>query len=83
MPFVLSCEIAHLIQHILNKYAVSGGRIVDQHVGDGTDELAVLHDGRAAHECGQERTTKFTKKCFRDASFFLRSARKIFVFPCR
>ena len=47
------------------------------------DVSAVTADRRAGHECGQVGTTKFTKKCFRDASFFLRSARKIFVFPCR
>jgi hypothetical protein len=30
-------------------------------VGHGSDELAVLDDGRAAHECGQERTINFNR----------------------
>ena len=28
---------------------------------DSTDELAVLNDRAAAHECGQEGTTKFNR----------------------
>ena len=28
-------------------------------MSDSTHELAVLNDGRAAHECGQEGTTHF------------------------
>jgi hypothetical protein len=28
-------------------------------VGDGTNQLAVLDDRRAGHECGQVRTTIF------------------------
>ena len=44
--------------------AVARGRVVDQDVGDCSNELAVLDDGGARHECGQEGTTKFTKKCF-------------------
>ena len=54
-------------KHIFNENAVPRGGIVDQHVGNCADKLAVLDDGRAAHECGQEGTTlfyeKFTKKC--------------------
>jgi len=41
------------IQHIFNENSVPRGGIVDQHVRDRSDELAVLNDGRAAHECGQ------------------------------
>ena len=37
------------------------GGVVDQHVGDGANELAVPDDGRARHECGQVGTTVFTK----------------------
>ena len=55
----LPCKIPHLIQHILNKDPVPRCRIVDQHVRDRADELAVLNNGLAAHKCGQEGTTKF------------------------
>jgi len=51
-------------RHILNENAVSRGGIVDQHVGDGTNQLAVPDDRRAAHECGQVGTTKSFKKMF-------------------
>ena len=59
------------IQHIFDEDAVAACGIIDQHVRDSTYELAVLDNGAAAHECGQERTTKFMKKCFSVASFFL------------
>ncbi len=49
------------IQHIFNENAVSRGGIVDQHVSDRPDELAVLNDRASAHECGQEGTTVFHK----------------------
>ena len=39
----------HRIEHILNENAVSRGGIVDQHVRDRADELAVLDNRRAAH----------------------------------
>jgi len=63
LPF-LRDQIAHLIEHIFDEDAISHGGVADEDVGDGADELSVLDDGAAAHECGQERTTKFTKKCF-------------------
>ena len=50
------------IQHILNENAVPNRGIVDHHVGDRSDQLAVLDDGRAAHECVQVGTTVFNKK---------------------
>ena len=50
-----------MIEHIFNKNAVSRGGGVDEDVGDSADELAVLNDGGAAHECGQVGTTVFTK----------------------
>ena len=59
IAFFLPREVAHLVKHIFNKYAISRGGIVDQHVGDRSHELAVLDDRRAAQECGQERTTIF------------------------
>ena len=56
----------HLIQHIFNENTVPRSGIVDQNVGDGADELAVLNDRTATHECIQVGTTlfngNFTKK---------------------
>ena len=43
-------------QHIFNENSVARGGIVDEDVGDSSYELAVLDDGRAAHECVQEGT---------------------------
>jgi len=40
-------------KHIFDKDPVPRGRVADQHVRDRPHELAVLNDGRAAHECGQ------------------------------
>ena len=45
------------VQHIFNENAVSRGGIVDEHVRYRADELAVLNDRRARHECGQVGTT--------------------------
>ncbi len=39
------------IQHVFDKNAVAGGGIIDKDVGDSTNELAVLKDGTAGHEC--------------------------------
>ena len=39
------------VQHILGKDAVAAGGIAHKDVGDGADELAVLDNGAAAHEC--------------------------------
>ena len=44
-------------EHILNKDAVAAGGVRDHHVGNRSDELAVLDDRRAAQVCGQYRTT--------------------------
>jgi len=46
-------QLAHLIQHIFNKYTVSRFRIVDKHVGHRSHELAVLDDRATTQECGQ------------------------------
>ena len=43
------------------KNAVSRCRIVDENVRDSPHELTLLNDWRAAHECGQEETTRFYK----------------------
>ena len=50
------------IQHILYKYSIPLGWLGYHHMGDSSDELAVLNDGAAAHECGQVGTTVFNKK---------------------
>ena len=62
MPFSLrSLRHGHLcgVQHIFNENAVAARGVVDHDVRYRADELAVLDDGGAGHECGQERTTKF------------------------
>ena len=41
------------IKHILNENAVAGSRVVYHNVSHRADELAVLNDRRARHECGQ------------------------------
>ena len=41
----------HRIQHIFDEDAVAARGVIDQNVGDGADELAVLEDGTAGHEC--------------------------------
>ena len=52
----------HSGEHIVYKYAIPRSGVVDHHVCHRTDELAVLDDGRAAHECVQVGTTVFNKK---------------------
>ena len=47
------------IKHILNENSVTRGGIIYENVRDSAHELAVLDDGRARHECGQEGTTVF------------------------
>ena len=58
LPYILRLRRlrhGHLccIEHILNENSVARGGIVDENVGDSSDKLAVLNDGRAGHECGQ------------------------------
>ena len=36
--------LCRCIQHIFNENAVTGGGVVDQYVGHGADELAVLYN---------------------------------------
>ena len=45
-PQFLSC----CIQHILNKNPVSADGVVDQDMGNGPNELAILQNGAARHE---------------------------------
>ena len=49
-------------EHILDEYSVTRCGVVDHNVRDGADELAVLDDGAARHECVQVGTTVFNKK---------------------
>ena len=48
-------------EHIFDEDAVAGGGVIDEDVGDGADELAVLNNGAARQVCGQERTTNFNR----------------------
>ena len=68
LPFVLRCLAICLflggLEHILYEYTVAIRGVGYHHVSDSPHELAVLDAGITRHECGQERTTKFTKKCF-------------------
>ena len=56
LPFVLRRLLhRHLcrIDHIFNENAIPSSGIVYEDMGDRSNELAVLDDGRAAQECGQ------------------------------
>ena len=37
------------VQHVFDEDAIAGGGVVDQDMGHGADELAVLDDGTAGH----------------------------------
>ena len=54
----LKLAICHR-EHILDENAVAYRGVVYHNVGDRADELAVLNDGRTAHECVQVGTTHF------------------------
>ena len=60
------------VEHIFNENSVAGGGVIDEHVRYRSHDLAALNDGRAAQECGQERTTKSHKtlKSIHRFSFF-------------
>ena len=54
LPFHFSPrQVPHLGEHFLDEDAVAHGGVVDELVGDGTDQLAVLQNGRARQVCGQ------------------------------
>jgi len=59
LPAFLSRQHRHIDEHILQNDPVSRGGIVDEDMRHGSDDLAVLNDRRAAHECGQVGTTVF------------------------
>jgi len=42
--------LSRRVQHILNKYSVSPGWVVDKNVSNRADKFAVLNNGAAAHE---------------------------------
>ena len=56
LPFRLR-RLCHVnvgsIQHILNKNPIPRRRIVYHYVCDGSDQLTVLDNRAARHECGQ------------------------------
>ena len=52
---LLSCRF----QHVFDKDPVPSGRIIDQNVGHGAHQLAVLNNWTAAHECVKQDTTRF------------------------
>ena len=47
------------VQHIFDENAVTRGGVVDQHVGDGADEVTVLDDRRAGHADVKYGTKEF------------------------
>jgi hypothetical protein len=51
-------------------------------VGDRTDQLAVLDDGRAAHECVQVGTTHFYKLLFVSTLFIKKTSFRIVIYIC-
>ena len=67
-------QLARLIQHIFNKYTVSRFRIVDEDVCHRADQLAVLDDRAARHECGQVRTTNFVSFFIVSTAIFISSS---------
>ena len=55
----LLCETLDGGEHILHKDAVAARGVIDEHVGNSADDLAVPDQRRARQVCGQERTTNF------------------------
>ena len=49
-PLRESCFSSRCLQHVFDENSIPNVRRVDQDVGDGADELAVLDDGAAGHE---------------------------------
>ena len=47
------------VQHVFNEDAISGARIVNKDMSNGTYQFPVLDDGRAGHECVKYRTKLF------------------------
>ncbi len=38
-----------MLEHVFNKYPISLCGVLDEYVGDGSDQFPVLDDGAAAH----------------------------------
>ena len=45
----LSNDSPRRVQHILNKYSVAGGGVVDQNMGHRAHQFPILNDGTAGH----------------------------------
>ncbi len=58
---LLSDRHGHTDKHIFRKNTVAHGGIVDENMGHGADELAVLNDGGAAHNGVNIGTTDFLR----------------------
>ena len=39
------------VYHVFDEDAVAGGGVVDENMGNRADQLAILDDGAAAHQC--------------------------------
>jgi hypothetical protein len=42
-------SLCRRIQHILNKYSISRCGVIDENMGNGTNQFPVLNDGTATH----------------------------------
>ena len=42
-------DLCRRVQHIFNENAVTGCGVIDQHMGHGAHQFAILYDGTAAH----------------------------------
>ena len=48
-PGGVSLHLCRRIQHIFDKNAIAGGGVIDQDVGHGAHQFAVLNNRRAGH----------------------------------
>ena len=64
----------HIGEHIFHEDPIAARGIVDQDVRHRADDLAVLDNRRAAHKCGQERTTKFVSFFIVSTAIFISSS---------
>ena len=60
MLIALAFQLCRSVEHIFNEDAVAGSWVVDENMGHGADEFAVLDNGAAAHECVKCRTKLFS-----------------------
>ena len=52
--------LCRCVQHVFDENAIAGGGVVHKNMGDRANELAVLDDGAAGHECVNIGSTLFT-----------------------